>query len=56
VPLVGLFKICLHGSEISNIFQTGSEKPQKLAKSLKISRTVSATGEHKTFLKFIKGP
>jgi hypothetical protein len=46
VPWVGLFKICSQGSEIPNIFRTGSEKPQKLAKSLKIfySRTVGATG------------
>jgi hypothetical protein len=29
VPLVGLFKICSHGSEILNIFLTGAEKPQK---------------------------
>jgi hypothetical protein len=34
VPWVGLFKICLNGSEIPNIFQTGSEKPQKLAEYL----------------------
>jgi hypothetical protein len=33
VPWVGLFGICSHGSEIPNIFQTGSEKPIKLAKS-----------------------
>jgi hypothetical protein len=52
VRWVGLFKICLNGSEILNIFRTGSEKPQKLAKSLKIffSRTTSATGEQKTVL------
>jgi hypothetical protein len=37
VPLVGLFKICMNGPEILNIFRTGSEKPQKLAKSLKSS-------------------
>jgi hypothetical protein len=29
VPWVGLFKICLHGSEILNIFPTGSEKNTK---------------------------
>jgi hypothetical protein len=39
-------------SEILNIFPTGSEKPRKLAKSLKIffSRTASATGEQKIVL------
>jgi hypothetical protein len=51
VPWVGLFKICSNGSEILNIFQTGSEKQRKLAQSLKIfSRTASATGEQKTVL------
>jgi hypothetical protein len=35
VPWVGLFKICSNSSEILNIFRTGSEKPRKLAKSLK---------------------
>jgi hypothetical protein len=51
VPWVGLFKIYSHGSEISNIFRTGSEKPRKLAKFLKIfSRTISATGQQKTVL------
>jgi hypothetical protein len=42
----------LNGSEIPNIFRTGSEKPRKLAKSLKIffSRTASAAGEQKTVL------
>jgi hypothetical protein len=52
VPWVGYIKICSNGSEIPNIFRTGSEKPRNLAKSLKIffSRTVSATGEQKTFL------
>jgi hypothetical protein len=47
-----LFKICSRGSEIPNIFQTGSEKLGKKAKSLKIffSRTVSATGEQKPVL------
>jgi hypothetical protein len=36
-------------TEIPNIFQTGSEKPRKLAKSLNIffSRTISATSEQK---------
>jgi hypothetical protein len=57
VPWVGLFKICSHGSEILNIIQTGSEKPQKLVKYLKIfSRTINATGEQKTALKSIRGP
>jgi hypothetical protein len=52
VPWVSLFKICSNGSEIPNIFRPGSEKPQKLAKYLKIlfSRTTSATGEQKTVL------
>jgi hypothetical protein len=51
VPWVGLFNICLNGFEIPNIFRTGSEKPRKLTKSLKIfSRTASATGEQKTVL------
>jgi hypothetical protein len=46
VPWGVLFKICSRGSEILNIFRTGSEKLGKKAKSLKIfSRTVSATGE-----------
>jgi hypothetical protein len=36
VAWVGLFIICLNGSEILIIFRTGSEKPRKLAKSLKI--------------------
>jgi hypothetical protein len=42
-------KICSQGSEIPNIFQTGSEKLEKKEKSLKIffSRTVSARGEQK---------
>jgi hypothetical protein len=41
-----------------NIFRTGSEKPQKLAKYFKIfySRTINATGEQKTVLKSIRGP
>jgi hypothetical protein len=49
VPWVVLFKICLYGSEIPNNFRTGSEKPRKLAKSLKIffSRTSSARTEQK---------
>jgi hypothetical protein len=52
VPWVDLFIICSNGSEILIIFRTGSEKPQKLAKSLKIffSRTASATGELKPVL------
>jgi hypothetical protein len=52
VPWVGLFKICSNGSEIPNIFRTGSEKPRKLANYLKIffSRTDSATGEQKPVL------
>jgi hypothetical protein len=51
VPWVGLFKICSNGSEIQNIFRTGSEKPRKIAQSLKIfSRTASATGEQRTVL------
>jgi hypothetical protein len=52
VPWVGLFKICSNGSEILNIFRTGSEKPRKIAKSLKIffSRAPSGTGEQKTVL------
>jgi hypothetical protein len=37
VPWFRLLKICLHGSQIQNICQTGSEKPQKLTKSLKKS-------------------
>jgi hypothetical protein len=51
VPWIGLFKIWLHGSEILNIFRTGSEKPRKIAKSLEIffSRTISATDEQKKF-------
>jgi hypothetical protein len=42
----------LKGSEIPNIFKTGSEKPQKLAKTSKIlfTTTASATGEQKTVL------
>jgi hypothetical protein len=32
-PWVGLLKIYSHGSVILNIFRTGSEKPQKLARS-----------------------
>jgi hypothetical protein len=45
---VVLFKICSYGSEIPNNFRTGSEKPKKLAKSLKIfSRTASARTEQK---------
>jgi hypothetical protein len=54
---VVLSKICSNGSKILNFFPTGSEKPQKLAKSLKIffSRTVSATGEQKTVFKSIRG-
>ena len=49
VPWVGLFKICSNGSEIPNNFRTGSEKPRKQAKSLKIffSRTASARTEQK---------
>ena len=49
VPWVVLFKICSYGYEIPNIFRTGSEKPRKLAKSLKIffSRTASARTEQK---------
>jgi hypothetical protein len=44
-------KICSWGSEILNIFRTGSENLGKKAKSLKIfSRTVSATGEQKPVL------
>jgi hypothetical protein len=31
VSCVGLFKICSNGLEFLNIFQTGSEKPQKVA-------------------------
>jgi hypothetical protein len=31
VPWVVLFKICSYGSEIPNIFQTGSEKLPKIA-------------------------
>jgi hypothetical protein len=52
VSWVGLFKICSNGSEILIIFRTGSGKPQKLAKSLKIffSRTANVTGELKTVL------
>jgi hypothetical protein len=64
VPLGVLFKIRSRGSEIPDIFRTGSEtlgkkakslnkkKPRKLANSLKIffSRTVSATGEQKPVL------
>jgi hypothetical protein len=51
VPWVGLFIICSNGSEIPIIFRTGSEKPRKLAKFLKIfSRTTNATGELKTVL------
>jgi hypothetical protein len=55
---VVLSKICSYGSEIPNIFRTGSEKPRKLAKSLKIffSRTASATGKQKTVFKSIRGP
>jgi hypothetical protein len=55
---VVLSKICLYGSKIPNIFRTGSEKPRKLAKSLKIffSRTASATGEQKTVLLSLRGP
>jgi hypothetical protein len=45
--------MCSHGSKILNIFRTGTEKPQKLDKSLKISRNVSATGEQETVLKSI---
>jgi hypothetical protein len=50
VSWVGLFIICSNGSKIPIISQTGSEKPRKLAKSLKIffSRTANATGELKT--------
>jgi hypothetical protein len=49
VPWVGLFQIYLNGSEIPNIFRTGSAKQRKLANYLKIfSRTASATGEQKT--------
>jgi hypothetical protein len=33
VPWVGLIIICSNGSEIPNVFRTGSEKPQKLTKS-----------------------
>jgi hypothetical protein len=52
VPWVGLFIICSNGSEIPIIFRTGSEKPGKLAKTLKIffSRTANAPGELKTVL------
>jgi hypothetical protein len=44
--------------KILNIFRTGSEKPRKQAKSLKIffSRTASATGEQKTVLLSQRGP
>jgi hypothetical protein len=57
VPWGVLFKICSRGSEIPNIFRTGSEKPGKKAKSLKIffSRTVSATGEQKPVLESLRG-
>jgi hypothetical protein len=50
VPWGVLF--CSRGSEIPNVFRTGSEKLGKKAKSLKIffSRTVSATGEQKPVL------
>jgi hypothetical protein len=49
VPWVVLFKFCSYGSEIPNNFRTGSEKPRKLAKSLKIFffRTASARTEQK---------
>jgi hypothetical protein len=53
IPWVVLSKICSYGYEILNIFRTGSEKPQKLAKSLKIFS--SATGQQKTVLKSIRG-
>ena len=58
VPWGVLFKICSSGSEIPNIFRTGSEKPRKLANYLKIffSRTVGATGEQKPVLEFLRGP
>jgi hypothetical protein len=58
VPWVGLFKICSNGSENPIIFRTGSEKPQELAKSVKIffSRTANATGELKTVLLSLRGP
>jgi hypothetical protein len=48
----------LYDSKILNIFWTGSKKPWKLAKSLKIflSRTANATGEQKTILKSIRCP
>jgi hypothetical protein len=36
VPWVSTEPLCWHGSEILNIFRTGSEKPQKLAKPLKV--------------------
>jgi hypothetical protein len=42
------FKICSQGSEIPNIFQTGSEQLRKKRKIFKnLSRTISATGEQK---------
>jgi hypothetical protein len=58
-----LVKICLHGSEIPNMFRTGSEKPQKIAKSFKtFYRTTSARDEKNSFeiysmsiLKFVLG-
>jgi hypothetical protein len=58
VPWGVLIKICSRGSEIPNIFRTGSEKLGKKAKSLKIffSRTVSARGEQKPVLESIRGP
>jgi hypothetical protein len=57
IPWVVLSKICSYDFAITNIFRTGSEKPWKLAKSLKFffSGTVSATGEQKTVLKSIRG-
>ena len=44
VPWVGLFKFCSPRSGIPNIFRTGSEKPRKTEKTLKIffSRTATA--------------
>jgi hypothetical protein len=58
VPWGVLFKICSRGSEIPNIFRTGSEKLGQKAKSLKVffSRTVSDTGEQKPVLESLRGP
>jgi hypothetical protein len=55
VPWGVLFKICSRGSEIPNIFQTGSEKKAKSSKIF-FSRTVSATGEQKPVLESLRGP